>query len=299
MRPYFYLGGNRALTKLAGGEFFYVNTEDRSITPWILLGGYWEIFVDDILCALARPGDTFIDVGANMGYYTIKIGARVGAEGRVYSFEPNPHMFGFLSDNVMLNAFEPRTQLFKAAAGAEAGEAWFSFQRREPGGGAVHVEQLGVEEEIRVPVVALDDAIPADQRVDLIKIDVEGFEPQALKGMQGLLARSPDAAVVVEMAFEQWRRFGDPIAMLRAAAGARDIYRIHHEGWLQALPKDDPASALEAGLVSYLLLLPPTAERRAQIEKFQTRALDSRPVSLRLTRLQRLRKRLRSWLNGV
>jgi FkbM family methyltransferase len=297
MRPYFYLGGNRGLTQLIGGEFFYVNTEDRSITPWILLGGYWEIFVDDILCALARPGDTFVDVGANMGYYTVKIGGRVGPEGKVYSFEPNPHMFDFLSDNIMINAFEGRSQLFKTAVGAEAGETWFSFQKREPGGGAVHEECLGVENEIRVPVVRLDDAIPADRPVNLIKIDVEGFEPQALKGMRGLLTRSPDAAVVVEMAFEQWARFGDPIAMLVEAAGGRDIYRIHHQGWIQALPKDDPASVLEEGFVSYLLLLPPTAERRAQVQQFMDPAKDPRPVSLRLSRVQRLRKRLVAWLN--
>lgn len=298
MRPYFYLGGNRGLTQLLAGEFFYVNTEDRSITPWILLGGYWEIFVDDILCALARPGDTFLDVGANMGYYTVKIGARVGPKGKVFSFEPNPHMFDFLSDNVMINAFQERAQLFKAAVGAESGETWFSFLRREPGGGAVHDERLGVEDEIRVPVVCLDDAIPADQPVHLIKIDVEGFEPQTLKGMHGLLARSPDAAVVVEMAFEQWQRFGDPIAILREAAGERDIYRIHHQGWIQPLPKNDPASVLEEGFVSYLLLLPATEERRAQVAKFLHADNDTRPVSLRLSRLQRLRQRLSAWLNG-
>jgi FkbM family methyltransferase len=299
MRPYFYLGGNRALTQLVAGEFFYVNTEDRSITPWILLGGYWEIFVDDILCALARPGDVFVDVGANMGYYTIRIGARVGPQGRVYSFEPNPHMFGFLSDNVMINAFEGRSRLFKAAVGAEAGESWFSFERREPGGGSVHDDRRDVDDELRVPVISLDDTIAPDQPVNLIKIDVEGFEPQVLSGMKGLLARCPDAAVVVEMAYEQWARFGDPIAMLIAAAQGRDVYRIHNQGWLQPLPLAAPESVLEDGFVSYLLLLPPTAERRAQVEKFLQHASDPRPVSLRLSRLQRLRRRMKSWLNGA
>jgi FkbM family methyltransferase len=228
----------------------------------------------------------------------VKIGARVGPKGRVYSFEPNPHMFDFLSDNVMINAFQERSQLFKAAVGAETGETWFSFLRREPGGGSVHEEHLGVADEIRVPVVCLDEAIPADQPVHLIKIDVEGFEPQALKGMGALLARSPDAAVVVEMAFEQWQRFGDPISMLREAAGDRDIYRIHHQGWIQPLPKADPASVLEEGFVSYLLLLPSTAERRAQVQKFLKPDADPRPVSLRLSRIQRLRQRLTAWLNG-
>ena len=160
MRPYFYLGDHRALTRLSTDEFFYVYTEDRSITPWILLGGHWEVFVDDLLCALARPGDVFVDVGANLGYYTVKIGARVGAAGRVHSFEPNPLMYGFLFDNVEINGLTGRTALHRAAAGGQAGEAWFSFKRREPGGGVVHEERRGAENEFRVPVVSLDEAVP-------------------------------------------------------------------------------------------------------------------------------------------
>jgi FkbM family methyltransferase len=300
MRPYFYLGGNRGLTQLATGEFFYVNTEDRSITPWILYGGYWELFVDDILCALARPGGVFVDVGANMGYYTIKIGARLGPDGMVYSFEPNPETFGFLYDNVMMNAFESRSTLLKQAVGAEAGETWFSFQRREPGGGAVHEEHRGDENEIRVPVVCLDDAIPADRTVDLIKIDVEGFEPQALKGMQGLLARCPEAAVVVELSYDQWARFGDPITLLQEAAVGRDIYRIHHTGHIQPLPKDNPASVLEKGFVSYMLLLPPSAERQRQVAKFLSADPDRdvRPISPQLSRRNRLVSRLMDLIKG-
>ena len=298
MRPYFFLGGNRGLTKLSSGEFFYVNTEDRSITPWILHGGYWEIFVDDILSALARPGDVFVDVGANMGYYTIKIGTLVGPEGRVYSFEPNPETYEFLRDNVMINAFESRARLSKTAVGDSAGEAWLSFQRREPGGSTVRTEPLNLENEMCVPVVRLDDVIPADRPVNLVKIDVEGFEPLALKGMKGVLARSPDAAVVVELSHVLWSRFGDPVALLNEAAGGRDIYRIHHTGHLQLLPINDPGSVLEPDFVSYLLLLPATAERRAQVSRFLAESKGDKPLSPQLSRSHRLRSRLRSWLKG-
>lgn len=299
MRPYFFLGGNRGLTQLASGEFFYVNTEDRSITPWILYGGYWEIFVDDILCALARPGDVFVDVGANMGYYTVKIGSKIGPEGRVHSFEPNPETFEFLRDNVMINAFEARACLWKMAVGEDAGEAWLSFERREPGGSTLRTEQLNLENEMCVPVVRLDDVIPQDRPVNLVKIDVEGFEPLVLKGMKGLLARSPDAAVVVELSHVLWSRFGDPVAQLTEAACGRDIYRIHHTGHLQLLPKDDPGSVLEPDFVSYLLLLPPTAERRAQVSRFLGEAKNNRPLSLQLSRTHRLTSRLKSLLKGV
>ena len=295
MRPYFYLGGNRGLTQLSSGEFFYVNTEDRSITPWILHDGYWELFVDDILCALARPGDTFVDVGANMGYYTVKIGAKVGPAGRVYSFEPNAAIFDILRDNVEINTFTSRTTLSNAAVGAAAGEAWLSFARRAPGGAAVRVEQFGLENEVKVDVQALDEVIPADHPVHLIKIDVEGFEPPALEGMRNLLRRSTDCAVVVEMVYEHWAAFGDPMSLLLQAADGRQIYLIHEEGWIELLPENDPSSVLDKGLACYMLLLPRTPERRRQVEVFLKAGNDPRPVSLRLTRTQRLIRRLRDW----
>ena len=296
-RPYFFLGGNRGLTQLSSGEAFYVNTEDRWITPWILRSGRWEVFVDDVLCALARPGDVFVDVGANMGYYSIRIGALVGPQGRVYSFEPNPETYEFLCDNITVNDFGARSRLFKAAVGDVAGSAWLSFERPEPGGSTLRNQQLGLANEMAVPVVRLDDVIEADVAVDLVKIDVEGFEAPALRGMKAVLARSPDAAVVVELSYMLWAQYGDPVALLKEVAAEREIYRIHHRGHLQLLPKDDPGSVLEPDFVSYLLLLPPTAERRAQIAPLLKPSRDPRPYSLRLSRIKRLRKRLSQWLN--
>lgn len=266
MRPYYYLGGQRGLTVLATGEPFYVDTEDRSITPWLVSAGHWEVFVDDILCALARPGDTFVDVGANMGYYSIKIGSRLGPSGRVFSFEPNPVTFGFLRDNVGVNAFEDRATLFEAALGDQQGEAWLVVKPSEPGGSHIEAASQGGDGQVRVPVMRLDDVLPDTLKADLIKIDVEGFEPLALSGMAGVLDRSPNAAVVVEMAYDLWSKFGDPAVLLARAAGGRQVFRIHHDGSLEAFPIEQLEFVLEEKLVSYLLLIP--TGRLAEIARF-------------------------------
>jgi FkbM family methyltransferase len=269
LRPYFYLGEDRGLTQLSGGEPFYVYTRDRSITPWILLGGIWETFVDDILGALVRPGDTFLDVGANQGYYTVKIGVRVGPNGRVYAFEPNPLMHRFVHDNIEVNALAPRTVLTQAAVGAEPGRAVLLAPIDYPGGGQVLLSDSGVRnaETIEVDVVRIDDVVPADVRADLIKIDVEGFEPLALEGMSQLLARSTDCPIVCEVSLNQWSRFGDPIEALRRYAGDRRIFRIQHDGVLDELT-DNIIAALDPNFVSYVLLLPPSPERYDQIRRF-------------------------------
>ncbi|HET9159557.1 MAG TPA: FkbM family methyltransferase, partial [Caulobacteraceae bacterium] len=120
---------------------------------------------------------------------------------------------------------------------------------------------------IEVDVVRIDDVVPADVKADLIKIDVEGFEPLALEGMNELLARSPDCPIVCEVSLNQWARFGDPIEALRRYAGDRRIFRIQHDGVLDELT-DNIIAALDPNFVSYVLLLPRSAERYEQIRRF-------------------------------
>jgi FkbM family methyltransferase len=271
VRPYYRLQDNWALTQLSNGQPFFVDTSSRDISPWIILGGVWEQFVDGLLCALARPGDRFVDVGANMGYYTVKVGQIVGPEGRVYAFEANPDVYPFLTENVEINGHSSRTRAFNLAAGAEPGELGLSIPPARRGGGALLPPgQYGSQDaELKmVEVVRLDDALADLPRADLIKIDVEGFEAPALAGMAALIRRSPDAAIICEFNYAHWSRFGDPLRQLAETAGSRKVYRIFGDGHLAPL---DPAGLSEfAGgdLIAYLLLLPPTPERLAQIGRF-------------------------------
>jgi len=267
MRPYYYLGDNRGLTQLTTGQLFIVNTQARDIATWIIHNGCWETFVDDILCALARPGDTFLDIGSNMGYYAVKIGGLVGAKGRLFAYEPNPDLFEVLYDNVHINGFGPRAQVFEAAAGAEAGASTLTFERRFPGGGIAGLGPeyaVGGREQKDIKVVTVDDTVEGEAH--LIKIDVEGFEPLVLQGMAKLMARSPEAAVVVEVSYIQWARFGDPVQMLSDFAQGRRLFRIRYDGMLQELPHDEINEQLDRQFPSYLLVLPES--RLAQVRRF-------------------------------
>ena len=137
MRPYYYLGQNWGLTQLSTGDPFFVNTDDRGITTWIILGGTWENFVDDVLTRIARPGEVFLDVGANMGYYTVKIGKKVGPAGRVYSFEPNAELFPFVRENISINGMNGWAKVFPLAVGAEPGWSRLTFDYSNMGGGSL------------------------------------------------------------------------------------------------------------------------------------------------------------------
>jgi FkbM family methyltransferase len=261
-RPYYPLGGKWGLTQLSTGQPFYIDRNARDLSPWILLGGTWETFIDDLLCALVRPGGCFVDVGANLGYYTIKVGGIVGAHGRVFAFEPNPAVFEILKENVTLNALGASVSVFNAAAGAGPGHLEFGFEPSHPGGGSVyppgHTPPAHTSAS-SVPIVSIDDSLPGDCVVDLIKIDVEGFEPMVFDGMARTLARSPAAAIVTEFNYAGWSRFGDPLEMLLRYAGDRRLFRVFEDGHLQEMTEADFAGSLQGDFVAYFLMQPRTS----------------------------------------
>jgi FkbM family methyltransferase len=211
-----------------------------------------------------------LDVGANQGYYSVKIGHLVGEKGAVFSFEPNPELYPFLAENVSLNGLSPRVHTYCFAAGDAPGRSELHFTYSNMGGGYVDIPGAAIEQKPGVPVeiVRIDDTLPEDTSVDLIKIDAEGFEPLVLRGMNRTLARSPQAAIVIEVAAAHWSRFGDPLEILEGLRGERAAYWISHDGRLTLVASEEIAGRLSPDFVSYLLLLPRTPEAMEAIAKF-------------------------------
>lgn len=105
-RPFFYLGSDKGLTQLRDGQPFLVDTDDEGITSWTLLEGVWETFVDDILQAVTKPGNTFVDIGANMGRCTVKAGTAVGPMRRVVFARDVPE---YIYDDAFIVQNHPET----------------------------------------------------------------------------------------------------------------------------------------------------------------------------------------------
>lgn len=237
-----------------------------------------------------------------MGYYTVKMAARVGDAGHVYAVEPNPRLQGFIRDSLNINGFWTRFTIVKAAAGARRGQSTLTFDPAMPGGGTVGLPQEGVSEgqtRLTVPIVSLDDVVAADRPVSLIKIDVEGFEPLVITGMQGIMRRSPDAAVVIEVSFGAWQAHGDPAEILTGLAGDRRIFRIHIDGGLEEVRPEALTAVLDPKFVSYVLLLPRTTGRWEQVRHLvrgEGAPAGAAPASIaappRPSLLSRIRRRL-------
>lgn len=179
------------------------------VVPWIagtrlvvtpgMTGATGNIYVglheaEDMAFALhyLRPGDLMVDVGANVGSYTVLAAGAAGA--RVIACEPVPTTFAALATNVAVNALGDRVELQPVGVGASAGELVMTA-----GGDTTnHVLRDGerADETVRVVVKRLDDIV-GDRAPALVKVDVEGFEREVLSGGGATLTRCGAAIVEV------------------------------------------------------------------------------------------------------
>ena len=141
-----------------------------------------------------RPGDTFIDAGANVGSYTVLASAVAGAD--CLAIEPVPSAFESLCDNVALNRVRPKVRCFNLAVGAKPGTASFTSTFDTVNRVALAGDSgAGL---IRVPVKTLDE-IAGECRPAVVKIDVEGYETEVVSGADRVLSRDELFAVIMEL----------------------------------------------------------------------------------------------------
>lgn len=148
-------------------------------------------------------GGMFVDVGANVGFWSIPAARYVGPGGRVVSFEPNPWAVDRFKRNVALNSdvgLAP-IDLVDAALGAEPGKLeLYSFDLEAGASRAtLHPDAVrgGPAAHVTVPVTTLDDFV--DLEVDVLKIDVEGHELAVLDGARHLLSNTPPRLIIIEV----------------------------------------------------------------------------------------------------
>lgn len=166
-----------------------------------------------------RPEDLFVDVGANVGSYTVLAAAGIGA--RTISFEPVPATHEWLRLNVALNNIEAKVDRRQLALGDKPGAIAFTLDRGPSN--RVSTAPVGANQ-VEVPIATLDSAL-AGQCPLLIKIDVEGYETAAIAGAEQTLARPELKAIIMEFN-GQGAHFGYDEAALRqklAAAGFEEF----------------------------------------------------------------------------
>jgi FkbM family methyltransferase len=134
-----------------------------------------------------KCGNIVVDIGANIGVITLSSSSIVGKEGIVYSFEPNPKTFEYLKGNVEENHFS-NIRLYQLAAGEKPGVTNFIDDSSDDLSNSVSLETTESEKNSLIHIQPLDNIIPTNTRINLLKIDVEGFEIFVLKGADKCLS---------------------------------------------------------------------------------------------------------------
>jgi len=147
------------------------------------------------LRSVVRDDSIVADVGANQGLYTLWL-ARVATSGHVYAFEPDPDLFQCLEQNVRNNQLT-NISTIRAAAGNCSGTLAFTTNGLNRGDNRIDAKALHDTDTQQVPAVILDEII-SHQRLDLLKVDVQGFEIEVLLGAQKTLKASPAVTIVFE-----------------------------------------------------------------------------------------------------
>lgn len=174
-----------------GGAAFICDLQD-TISREVCFTGRYEPQETQLAMQLLRPGMVAVDVGANWGYFTLLCAHRVGAAGRVIALEPHPRLSSMLAENAATNTLS-QVEVLKLAAGAGSGARKFvDFDAAGGNWGLSRTAQLSEAADFECESVGLDALLDArgHRRVDLVKIDIEGGEADAIRGMTaGLNAR--------------------------------------------------------------------------------------------------------------
>lgn len=220
-RPMVYVGNDLALTKTIYGHKMYVDSRSQ-LGACFLLDGYWEEWITRHLKRFVKPGMHAVDIGANMGFYTILLCDLVGATGKVTAFEPYPKYFDILRKNMEVNGFQHRCNLQRKMVHAKPGRKWLDFYTDFGTGGVQASEQFFQHHgnsqlnQVEVETVSLDELFEDESTiVNFIKMDAEGCEPFIFEGMTGILDRHPELTIFCEFCPPLLRGLGvDPMQFL-------------------------------------------------------------------------------------
>lgn len=184
------------ITSAGGAYRLYLppNGIDYLIEPY-------EEFEIQLMRHNLKPGDTFLDIGAGIGYHTIPASKFVGDKGEVISFEPDPNYFKLLQKNAKENGCN-NVRLFQKAVSDRNGKTKLYLYDKVGRNRIEEVNYFLADFEVRnyleIESVKLDDFL-RDEKIDFIKMDIEGSGYLALEGMKSLIKKNPEIRMIAEM----------------------------------------------------------------------------------------------------
>ena len=189
----------------------------------------------DYLRAQVKPGDTCVNIGANVGYYTLQLANLVGAGGMVHAFEPNPNSCEILRRHIELNGFEERVLLHEKAVSESVGRQKFFFEGTSPlsslGRPNSRIDGSCLQKDVELETIDHFFSQESVLRPDWFVIDVEGAEISVIRGgIETLQACDHDFGIVMELHPNVWSDFGESQDSFRSVVAAAGLEVLSFTG---------------------------------------------------------------------
>jgi len=203
------------------GKRMFVDLWDSAVSTHLFVSKTWEPEETELVSSLLHEGDVFVDVGANVGYFTLLASECVGSSGKVFAFEPAPRNFVLLSKNAEINhcanvrceqkAVTDRNQPLELHLSS------FNFgdHRIFPSQDDENYNRGHQRTRTRVEGITLDSYFPPGAHIDFIKMDIQGAEYFAIQGMKRVVLDNPAVMLMMEFWPHGLRQAGvEPEALL-------------------------------------------------------------------------------------
>jgi len=200
--------------------------KDRGVERSIYLFGTYEKGTLDVIGKILQKGDVFVDVGANIGLMSIYASGKVGHQGSVIAFEPNPKTRMMLEDNIALNNIQHiKVEPFALSNATKKSRIYDRWDVNR--GAASLIKPANPTDAYDIEEIKFSDYFDANQQIKLIKIDVEGYELNVLKGAsQFIAATASPPALIVEFSSDRENTFGKDTYPLFSFLNELNIYRF-------------------------------------------------------------------------
>lgn len=193
----------------------YVHDQrDQHVSRGIVDNGIWEAFETQLLIERLQTGITFIDVGANLGYYTVIAADRIGRDGKIIAFEPDPANFHLLQKNIAHNGFDFVDAVNAGLSDSNTcGQLFLSDSNY--GDHQIYDNGEGRDSHRITLVNGTDYLRDRISRIDLLKVDTQGAESRVIAGLLPLLQQSADNLTII---IEFW-----PYGLRKAGSSAHQL----------------------------------------------------------------------------
>ncbi len=263
----FQLSDKEIATRIFNGFIMYLDPRDIAVVPHIILEGIWERQITSAwLTMLDKPDSVVLDIGANFGYFAM-LAAQVldKKTARVVLFEANPALLPYIHKTLSVNWLNENTIVEGMGVSDKTGTATLNVLEDYTGSSSMHSMEhldsylshkmhLKAEKVVTVPTITIDEYCKKNKisQIDLIKMDIEGFEAKAYAGMKQMVKNSPEIVMFIEFTkdgYDQPEKFYKE--MLQDFG---NVYTISPEGKF-VLPSDTAYGSVAGSVDDWIMLV--------------------------------------------